>query len=106
MQSSVRLLNQSLTSLAQINKHLADQTGDPASRAALMDQRDRLVSQISEQVDVQAQYRNDGTVALMTRTGVGILDVKRGDLRVPAGRYVDGRQAVQHEQQPRAASAR
>lgn len=76
MQSSVNLLNQSLTTLAQINKHLADQTGDAASRSALMDQRDRLVSQISEQVDVQAQYRNDGTVALMTRTGVGILDVK------------------------------
>ena len=76
MQASVTVLNQSLNSLAQINQHLADQTGDPASRAALMDQRDRLVSQISEQVDVQATYRNDGTVALMTRTGVGLLDVK------------------------------
>jgi flagellar hook-associated protein 1 FlgK len=76
MQSSVTVLNQSLQSLAQINQHLADQTGDEASRAALMDQRDRLVTQISEQVDVQATYRNDGTVALMTRTGVGLLDVK------------------------------
>ena len=56
-------LNQSLNSLAQINKHLADQTGDQDSRAALMDQRDRLVTQISEQIDVQATYRNDGTVA-------------------------------------------
>jgi flagellar hook-associated protein 1 FlgK len=86
MQSAVALLNQSLNSLAQINKHLADQTGDPASRAALMDQRDRLVSQISEQVDVQATYRNDGTVALMTRTGVGILDVKASTFEFePAG---------------------
>ena len=76
IQSGVTALNQSLTTLAQINKQLGNQTGDPASRSALMDQRDRLVSQISEQVDVQAQYRNDGTVALMTRTGVGILDVK------------------------------
>jgi flagellar hook-associated protein 1 FlgK len=86
MQSAVALLNQSLNSLAQINKHLADQTGDPASRAALMDQRDRLVSQISEQVDVQATYRSDGTVALMTRTGVGILDVKASTFEFePAG---------------------
>lgn len=86
MQSSVALINQSLTSLAQINKHLADQTGDQASRAALMDQRDRLVSQISEQIDVQATYRNDGTVALMTRTGVGILDVKAATFEFePAG---------------------
>ena len=76
MQSSVNLRNQSLSTLAQINQHLADQNGDAASRSALIDQRDRLVSQISEQVDVQAQYRDDGTVALMTRTGVGLLDVK------------------------------
>ena len=41
-----------------------------------MDQRDRLVSQIAEYVDVRVDYRADGTVALMTRTGVGILDVK------------------------------
>jgi flagellar hook-associated protein 1 FlgK len=76
MQASVTVLNQSLQSLAQINQNLANQSGDEASRAALMDQRDRLVSQISEQIDVQATYRNDGTVALMTRTGVGLLDVK------------------------------
>ena len=86
MQSGVALLNQSLNSLSQINQHLADQTGDPASRAALMDQRDRLVTQISEQIDVQATYRNDGTVALMTRTGVGILDVKAATFEFePAG---------------------
>lgn len=76
IQSSVSVLNQSLNSLAKINYHLADQNGDAASRAALMDQRDRLVTSISEQVDVQATYRDDGTVALMTRTGVGVLDVK------------------------------
>lgn len=86
MQSSVNTLNQSLQSLVQINKHLADRTGDDAARSALMDQRDRLVSQISEQVDVQATYRDDGTVALMTRTGVGILDVKAATFEFdPAG---------------------
>src|SRR3569623_800131 len=76
MQASVTVLNQSLQTLSQINTHLTDQTGDEGSRAALMDQRDRLVSEISEQVDVQATYRDDGTVSLMPRTGVGLLDVK------------------------------
>jgi flagellar hook-associated protein 1 len=86
MQSSVDTLNQSISALAQINGHLADQNGDEASRAALMDQRDRLVSSISEQIDVQASYRPDGTVALMTRTGVGILDVKASTFEFdPAG---------------------
>ncbi|MBN9303982.1 MAG: flagellar hook-associated protein FlgK [Devosia sp. 67-54] len=86
MQASVTVLNQSLQSLAQINQHLASQSGDEAARSALMDQRDRLVSQISEQIDVQATYRNDGTVALMTRTGVGLLDVKAATFEFdPAG---------------------
>src|SRR3569623_1248067 len=86
MQASVTVLNQSLTSLAQINQHLANHTGHPASRAAMMDQRDRMVSQISEQVDIQATYRNDGTVALMPRTGVGLLAVKPATFEFePAG---------------------
>ena len=76
MSSSVDTLNQAISSLTQINARLGDQTSDAASRAALMDQRDRLVSQIAEQIDVQVDYRPDDTVALMTRTGVGILDGK------------------------------
>jgi flagellar hook-associated protein 1 FlgK len=76
MQSSVNTLNQSLASLVQVNGKLVDQSSDPATQASLMDQRDRLVAQISEQIDVQADYRSDGTVSLMTKTGIGILDVK------------------------------
>ncbi len=76
MSSSVDTLNQAISSLTQINARLGDQTSDAASRAALMDQRDRLVSQVAEQIDVQVDYRPDDTVALMTRTGVGILDGK------------------------------
>ena len=84
--SSVDTLNQSITSLAKINTQLTDQSSDQATRAALEDQRDRLVSQISEQVDVQVDYRSDDTVALMTRTGVGILDGKPGTFQFqPAG---------------------
>ncbi|MEP7240267.1 MAG: flagellar hook-associated protein FlgK [Devosia sp.] len=90
MSSSVDTLNQAITALAKVNGRLGDQNGDQngdqASRAALMDQRDRLVSQVSEIVDVQASYRTDGTVSLMTRTGVGILDVKASTFNFePAG---------------------
>ncbi len=76
MASSVDTLNLAISSLQKINGRLADQSADDASRAALMDQRDRLVAQISEVIDVRVDYRGDDTVALMTRTGVGILDVK------------------------------
>src|SRR5690606_7351626 len=49
---------------------------DQQARLSLMDERDRLVASISEQIDVRASYRADGTVALMTESGVGILDVE------------------------------
>jgi flagellar hook-associated protein 1 FlgK len=45
-----------------------------SARASLHDQRDRLVSGIAERIDVRADYRPDGTVAIMTRSGVGLLD--------------------------------
>jgi flagellar hook-associated protein 1 FlgK len=83
--SDVDVLNQSLSSLGKINARLADQTGDPTSRAALMDQRDRLVEQISEIVDVRADYRTDGTVGLMTRSGVGLLDDRPSTFEFQSG---------------------
>lgn len=72
--TSVADINNQLQSLEKINIRLADQGIDPGSRATLLDQRDRLVGTLSEQMDLRVSYRNDDTVALMTRSGVGILD--------------------------------
>jgi len=72
--SSVNALNQSLSSLARINQTLADQGGDPVARASLMDERDRLVAEVAQAVDVRVDYRDDGSVSLYTRSGVGLLD--------------------------------
>lgn len=76
LSNSVDGINNQLQSLERINNRLADQGIDPTSRATLMDQRDRLVEGLSQQMDLRVSYRGDGTVALMTRSGVGILDVK------------------------------
>ncbi|HWA20236.1 MAG TPA: flagellar hook-associated protein FlgK [Devosia sp.] len=73
---AVDTLNKSIDSLTKINARLADQSTDMSTRAALMDQRDRLVSDIAGIIDVRVDYRADDTVGLMTRSGVGILDVK------------------------------
>lgn len=75
--SSVATLNNELAALEKVNLRLADQGIDPTSRATLLDQRDRLISSLSEKLDLRVTYRSDDTVALMTTTGVGILDVKR-----------------------------
>lgn len=72
--TSVDDINNQLQSLEKINNRLADQGIDPGSRATLLDQRDRLVGSLSEQMDLRVSYRSDDTVALMTRSGVGVLD--------------------------------
>ncbi len=76
LSNSVDSINNQLQSLQKINLRLADQGIDTGSRAALMDQRDRLVESLSQQMDLRVSYRSDDTVSLMTRSGVGILDVK------------------------------
>lgn len=74
--TSVDDINTQLRSLEKINLRLIDQGIDPASRATLMDQRDRIIDSLSQQMDLTVNYRTDGSVALMTRSGVGILDGK------------------------------
>jgi flagellar hook-associated protein 1 FlgK len=74
--SDVDTLNQALSSLVKINNKLGDFNTDATSKASLLDQRDRLVSQVAGLIDVNVAYRDDGSVALTTRSGVGILDVK------------------------------
>ena len=74
MQAGVDQLNAVLGTLETVNSRLSDQGLDPAARASLADQRDRLVGDVAKIIDVRVDYRGDGTVALMTRSGVGILD--------------------------------
>ncbi|KKB84851.1 hypothetical protein VW29_08405 [Devosia limi DSM 17137] len=72
--ANVHNLNGMMSSLQEVNARLLDLGMTDTSRSALLDQRDRLVSSVAELIDVRADYRPDGTVALMTRSGVGLLD--------------------------------
>lgn len=78
--TSVDDINSQLSSLEKINKRLADQGIDANSRSTLLDQRDRLINSLSEQIDLRVSYRSDDTVALLTRSGVGILDGRAATL--------------------------
>ncbi|WP_299347481.1 flagellar hook-associated protein FlgK [uncultured Maritalea sp.] len=69
-------VNQYLSSLADINADLTDTTRDDDTRISVLDERDRLINKISELVDVSVDYRGDGSVALHTRSGIGLLDGK------------------------------
>ena len=74
MIAEVDTLNQSLQSLQQINQRLADYTLDESARLSVLDERDRLITQVSSIVDCNVTYRSDNTVALMTTSGLGLLD--------------------------------
>jgi flagellar hook-associated protein 1 FlgK len=74
MALNVQNLNGMLSSLSEVNTRLLDLGMTDNARATLLDQRDRLVAATAEIIDVQADYRPNGTVALMTRSGVGLLD--------------------------------
>ncbi len=67
-------MNRMLNSLANINVKLNDQRNDQATRASLLDERDRMVGSIAELVDVRVEYRGDDTVSLMTKSGMSLLD--------------------------------
>lgn len=74
MATNVNELNGMLVSLNEVNGRMLDLGMTDTARASLHDQRDRLVASVAEMIDVQANYRPDGTVSLMTRSGVGLLD--------------------------------
>ncbi|WP_116653873.1 flagellar hook-associated protein FlgK [Pelagibacterium sediminicola] len=83
--NAVNDLNRNLNALADINIRILDLSQDETARLSLMDERDRLVAMIAENVDVKVSYRADGTVALMTETGVGILDVAPSQFSFTSG---------------------
>lgn len=76
MASTVDQVNSMLGSLRDVNLVLADYGVDQNTRNSLLDQRDRLVSGMSEMMDLRVDYNPDGTVRLATRAGTSLLDVK------------------------------
>ncbi|WP_084634047.1 flagellar hook-associated protein FlgK [Maritalea myrionectae] len=67
-------LNQNLELLSKINQELMDTTKVDDTRLSIMDDRDRLLAQVSELIDINVQYNDNGTINVMTKTGVGLLD--------------------------------
>lgn len=75
--SHVADLNRNLSALQRINEQLVDTSRDDGSRMALLDERDRLLTSVSEVIDVRVAYNeNNGTVNVTTKSGIGLLDVE------------------------------
>lgn len=67
-------INQSLELLSKINQELMDTTKIDDTRLSIMDDRDRLLAQMSELIDINVHYNDNGSINVMTKTGVGLLD--------------------------------
>jgi flagellar hook-associated protein 1 FlgK len=72
--NSVNQLNDLLKQLFQVNLQMKTALTDSSASADLMDQRDNLVKQIAQYVDVRTVEQDDGSVSLFTASGLQLLD--------------------------------
>jgi flagellar hook-associated protein 1 FlgK len=72
--NSVDQLNDLLKQLFQVNLQLKTAQTDSSATADLTDQRDTLVKQIAQYVDVRTVEQDDGSVSLFTSAGLQLLD--------------------------------
>jgi flagellar hook-associated protein 1 FlgK len=72
--NSVNQLNDLLKQLFQVNLQMKTAQTDSSATADLMDQRDTLVKQIAQYVDVRTVEQDDGSVSLFTSAGLQLLD--------------------------------
>ena len=72
--NSVNKLNDLLKQLFQVNLQLKTAGTNTSSTADLTDQRDNLVKQIAQYVDVRTVEQSDGSVSLFTAGGLQLLD--------------------------------
>lgn len=62
-------LNQSLASIAALNKQIVQVGANGASTSALQDQREQLIDSVSKQVGIEAISNPDGSVSVSLKTG-------------------------------------
>jgi flagellar hook-associated protein 1 FlgK len=72
--NSVNQLNDLLKQLFQVNLQMKTALTDSSAAADLSDQRDNLVKQIAQYVDVRTVEQDDGSVSLFTASGLQLLD--------------------------------
>lgn len=75
-------LNQTLDSIADLNRQIGRSTQNSSLRASLMDQRDLLLDKVSETVSFRVFQRGSDQIAIYTTAGQPLLDGKTADIRV------------------------
>lgn len=71
--NSVSVANNALTQIAKINRQLQNNTGQDAATAALLDQRDQYITELSQQMDVRVVSGSGNQVSVYTTSGVQLV---------------------------------
>lgn len=71
--SAVSIANNAMTQIAAINKQLQGHTTQDTASAALMDQRDQYITQLSQLMDVRV-VTNGNQVSVLTGSGLQLVD--------------------------------
>lgn len=85
---SIDSINTMLEGIAKLNAQIKFNTASSKSTAELEDQRDDLVRQLSQEIDISFFTRGDGVMVVQTKAGVQLADDKAEELfynRTPIG---------------------
>lgn len=75
-QAQAAEVNARLTKIADLNAKIASQPGETSGKAELMDQRDALVREVAERVDVEVLHDDKGRVTLLS-SGTALVEGTR-----------------------------
>lgn len=71
---SVQTINNALQRIDDINATILSVAGNSEVPADLLDERDRNIDLLAEQIDIQVLERDDGSVSIFTNSGVSLFD--------------------------------
>lgn len=71
--NAVSVANNALSQIASINRQLQGSSGQDASTAAMLDQRDQYITQLSQLMDVRVVPGNGDQVSVYTMSGVQLV---------------------------------
>jgi len=74
LSASVDQVNRALVRISELNGTIATQQAKGADTSDLMDERDRLLDTVSEEIGIRTYTRDNGQVVVMTRNGETLLD--------------------------------
>jgi len=78
--SAVNTANTALQQIAKINQQLQGASGNDASSATLLDQRDQYISQLSQTLDIRVVQGDNNQVSIYTGSGVQLVGAQAATL--------------------------